>query len=237
MKSVYHPSDSRGHANWGWLDTWHSFSFANYYNPERMQFGVLRVLNDDTVEGGRGFDTHPHENMEIISIPLKGELEHRDSMGNIHVIGENEVQVMSAGTGIFHSEYNRNPDQLTNFLQIWVFPNQQNIKPRYDQQFFNPDERINRFQQLVSPDPEGDGVWIHQDAWFSRISLEKGKDAVYQLHQSQNGLYLFILEGKIKAGDQTLQKRDGYGVWETDEVKLSSSSHTDILLLEIPMSL
>ena len=167
MKTVLHKADTRGHANHGWLDTHHSFSFANYHNPERMHFGVLRVLNDDRVAEGRGFGTHPHDNMEIISIPLEGDLEHKDSMGNVAVIKEGDVQVLSAGTGISHSEYNMNQDSEVKFLQIWVFPNKKQVEPRYDQISVRDIEKENQLYQILSPSMDDQGVWIHQNAWFS----------------------------------------------------------------------
>lgn len=185
MKTVLHKADTRGHANYGWLDTRHTFSFANYFNPERIQFGTLRVLNDDIVEGGKGFGTHPHDNMEIISIALNGDLEHKDSMGNTHIISKNDIQVMSAGRGIYHSEYNRNLDRPSNFLQIWIFPNKENVEPRYDQKTFSPEDRKNKLQQVLSPYPEDEGVWIHQDAWFHMGNFEKGIQVEYQLKKPE----------------------------------------------------
>jgi redox-sensitive bicupin YhaK (pirin superfamily) len=238
MNSVIHRAESRGHANHGWLDTHHTFSFANYYNPERMHFGVLRVLNDDKVAAGMGFGTHPHDNMEIISIPLHGDLEHKDSMGNTSVIRNGDIQVMSAGTGITHSEFNRNKDLEVRFLQIWVFPNKKNVTPRYDQISLKPEDRKNRFQQIVSPNPEDEGVWIHQNAWFHLIDLEQNHAAEYHLKDNKNGLYIFMLEGSTKVGDNTLNKRDGLGIWAVDEsVKFKSIFNSQILLMEVPMTL
>lgn len=237
MKTVYHPAQTRGHANHGWLDTHHTFSFANYYNPERMNFGVLRVLNDDIVDGGYGFGTHPHDNMEIISIPLEGALEHKDSMGNTHVIQKGDVQAMSAGTGIRHSEYNRNKDVKTNFLQIWVFPNAKNVEPRYDQQAFAADNRNNKLQQVLSPNPEDEGVWIHQDAWFHLGKFDKGQKISYEARKQGNGIYLFVLEGSIKVGDQALAKKDGYGLWDTEGIEIEATEDADFLLMDVPMHL
>ena len=174
MKTVLHKANTRGHADHGWLDTHHTFSFANYYNPQRMNFGVLRVLNDDVVSAGRGFGTHPHDNMEIISIPLEGDLEHKDSMGNVAVIKEGDVQVMSAGTGIFHSEYNKNKDKAVKFLQIWMFPNKRNVTPRYDQITLKEADNRNKLQQILSPSADDEGVWVHQNAWFHLGKLDKG---------------------------------------------------------------
>ncbi len=238
MNQVIHRSDSRGHANHGWLDSHHSFSFANYYNPERMHFGVLRVLNDDRVASGMGFGTHPHDNMEIISIPLEGDLEHKDSMGNVAVIRKGDIQVMSAGTGITHSEYNRNKNNEVKFLQIWVFPNKKNVTPRYDQISLNPADRHNKFQQILSPSPDDDGVWVHQDAWFHMATLEKGKSLNYQVKRPQNGIYVFLLEGNLKLNGQELQRRDGMGIWNTQEpLHFEASSDAEILVMDVPMTL
>lgn len=237
MKSVLHKANSRGHANHGWLDTHHTFSFANYYNPERMNFGVLRVLNDDVVAAGRGFGTHPHDNMEIISIPLEGDLEHKDSMGNVAVIKEGDVQVMSAGTGIFHSEYNKNRDQEVRFLQIWVFPNKRDVEPRYDQIKLDDEKLRNQFHQILSPTPNDEGVWIHQNAWFHLGKLEKGTKLTYDLNDQHNGVYAFVLNGNLTINDQTLNQRDGYGVWDVDKINISADSNARILLMEVPMSM
>lgn len=235
---VLHKAATRGHANHGWLDTYHTFSFANYYDPERMHFGVLRVLNDDTVAAGRGFGTHPHDNMEIVSIPLQGDLEHKDSMGNTQVIRQGDIQVMSAGSGITHSENNRNADQLTRFLQIWVFPNKRNVAPRYDQLTLNPTERRNRLQQVLSPDPHDDGVWIHQDAWFHLGSFDAGKNAAYDLKRKGNGVYVFMLEGSAVVNDQLLERRDGLGIWDVDHLELTAGNEgAEVLMMEVPMQL
>jgi quercetin 2,3-dioxygenase len=236
MKSILHKAATRGHANHGWLDSHHTFSFAHYYDPARMHFGVLRVLNDDIVDGGKGFGTHPHDNMEIISIPLKGDLEHKDSMGNTTVIRQNDVQIMSAGTGVHHSEYNKNPDSKVNFLQIWVFPKQSNIQPRYDQRTFNPDERNNKWQNIVSP-AEGDGgVVINQDAWFYLGKLTKGVTLDYTIKNNSNGIYAFVLEGSVTIDDQKLDKRDGLGVWETSKISIKAESNAEILIMDVPMN-
>ncbi len=238
MNQVIHRSDSRGHANHGWLDSHHTFSFANYYNPERMHFGVLRVLNDDRVASGMGFGTHPHDNMEIISIPLEGDLEHKDSMGNVAVIRKGDIQVMSAGTGITHSEYNRNKNNEVKFLQIWVFPNKKNVTPRYDQITLNPADRHNKFQQILSPSPDDEGVWVHQDAWFHMATLEKGKSLNYQVKRPQNGIYVFLLEGNLKLNGQELHRRDGIGIWNTQEpLSFEASSDAEILVMDVPMTL
>ena len=236
-KSILHKADTRGHANHGWLDSKHTFSFANYYNPERMHFGVLRVLNDDQVAPGMGFGTHPHENMEIISIPLEGDLEHKDSMGNIAVIRHGDIQVLSAGTGITHSEYNKNKDKEVKFLQIWIFPNKQNATPRYSQISLNIEDRHNNFQQIISPNPDDEGAWINQNAWFSMGNFDNGFSTSYDFKSSQNGVYIFVLEGEIEVEGQILSKRDGLGIWDTDSFSLKALSKCDVLLMDVPMSL
>jgi len=237
MKTVLHKANTRGHANHGWLDSHHTFSFANYYNPERMNFGVLRVLNDDIVAPGRGFGTHPHDNMEIISIPLAGDLEHKDSMGNKAVIRQGDIQVMSAGTGIFHSEYNKNSDEEVRFLQIWLFPNKRNVQPRYDQITLDPADRKNTFQQILSPNSHDAGVWIHQHAWFHLGDLDAGMQQKYTLKDPLNGLYVFILSGTATVADQALSQRDGLGVWDTSSVEIKADTNAEILLMEVPMAL
>ena len=236
-KYVLHKSETRGHANHGWLNSYHTFSFANYHNPERMRFGVLRVLNDDTVQAGMGFGTHPHDNMEIISIPLEGDLEHKDSMGNVSVIRNGDIQVMSAGSGITHSEYNKNKDSLVKFLQIWVFPNKKNVTPRYDQITLKKEDRKNKLQQILSPNSEDDGVWIYQDAWFYLSSFDKDFSTEYTIKKKGNGIYVFVLLGKITIANQELNTRDGFGIWDIDKITLNSNSQTEILLMEIPMDL
>ncbi|MGZ3883346.1 MAG: pirin family protein [Bacteroidia bacterium] len=234
--SVIHKADTRGHASHGWLDSYHTFSFANYYNPERMHFGVLRVLNDDTVAPGMGFGTHPHDNMEIISIPLEGDLEHKDNIGTTSVIKHGDIQVMSAGTGISHSEYNRNKDKPVKFLQIWVIPNKRNAAPRYDQITLNPADHHNRFQQILSPDPADEGVWINQNAWFHLGKFDQNKTAEYAIKDKKNGVYAFILNGTATIDGNTLNKRDGFGVWDTDKITIAShSDNTEILLMDVPM--
>jgi hypothetical protein len=237
MKTILHKASSRGSANYGWLNTHHSFSFANWYNPERMNFGALRVLNDDIIQGGTGFGTHPHDNMEIISIPLSGALEHRDSMGNVAVIRQHEVQIMSAGTGIQHSEHNKNRDQEAKFLQIWVFPRKRNITPRYEQQAYLPDDRKNMLQTVVSP-TEGDGaVTINQDAWFSLGNLESGFTQTYKLHQEGQGVYAFVLRGEVEVAGQALSNRDGLGIWDTDQFEVKATTDAELLLIEVPMTI
>lgn len=235
--TVLHKSDTRGHANHGWLDSHHSFSFANYYNPERMHFGVLRVLNDDRVDPGMGFGTHPHDNMEIISIPLEGDLEHKDSMGNVAVIKNGDIQIMSAGTGIYHSEYNKNKDKLTKFLQIWVFPNKKNVTPRYDQITLNVKDRHNKLQQIISPNPDDSGAWLHQDAWFHLGTFDTGFSTDYSIKKKGNGVYAFIIKGDITIDGQTLNERDGLGIWDTDKIKITANTQdAEVLLMDVPMT-
>ena len=234
--SVLHKAETRGNANHGWLQSYHTFSFANYYNPERMHFGVLRVLNDDTVQGGMGFGTHPHDNMEIISIPLEGDLEHKDSMGNLAVIRNGDVQVMSAGTGIQHSEKNKNGQQPVKFLQIWVFPNKRSVEPRYDQITLDRADRKNKLQQILSPNPNDEGVWIHQDAWFHLTELDKGKNIGYAIKKAGNGVYAFVLSGDVTINGQALNRRDGLGIWDVNELNIQADSHAELLLMEVPMN-
>jgi len=236
MKTVVHKANTRGHANHGWLDSYHTFSFANYFNPDRNQFGRLRVLNDDTVAPGRGFGTHPHDNMEIISIPLSGDLEHKDSMGNTAVIREGDVQVMSAGTGIFHSEYNRNADKAVQFLQIWVFPNKQQVEPRYDQVAISDFARQNELYQILSPEKNSQGVWIHQDAWFHMGDLDEGTKVTYNVKKQGNGVYVFVLEGSVNIAGQDLDRRDGLGLWEADSFAIEAAADARVLLMEVPMN-
>lgn len=233
---ILHKANTRGEANHGWLHSFHSFSFASYYNPERMNFGVLRVLNDDTVSGGMGFGTHPHDNMEIISIPLEGDLEHKDSMGNTTVIRNGDIQVMSAGTGIQHSEYNKNQNETVKFLQIWVFPNKRNVTPRYDQITLDKNDRHNKLQQILSPNPEDEGVWIHQDAWFHMGDFENGKTATYTIKKSGNGVYAFVLKGQFTINNTNLDRRDGLGLSGLDTIEIvATSDDASILLMEVPM--
>lgn len=235
MNNVYHQAKTRGHANYGWLDTHHTFSFANYHNPDRMQFGALRVLNDDIIKGGTGFATHPHDNMEIISIPLEGSLEHKDSMGNKHIIKKDEVQIMSAGTGILHSEYNRSQVEDTNFLQIWVFPKVKNIQPRYDQAVFNPKDRINKWKRIVSPQKDDGSLWINQDAFFSLARIEKNIELNYDTVKSENGIYIFVIDGQVHVVGKELNRRDGIGIWLVKNLQLKANIDSDVLLMEVPM--
>ncbi len=237
MKTELYKADSRGHANHGWLDSYHTFSFANYHNPSRMNFGAMRVLNDDTVAAGRGFDMHRHLNMEIVSIPLSGDLEHKDSMGNETIIREGDIQVMSAGTGIDHSEYNKNDDQEVKFLQIWIIPNQRPVEPRYDQIKINEDNLKNQFVQILSPNQEDDGVWIYQNAWFHIGEFDTETTINHNLNDSKNnGLFVFVLEGKAHAAGTVLDKRDAIGLSEIDKAEITVHSNSKVLLIEVPMA-
>ncbi|WBA41766.1 pirin family protein [Hymenobacter canadensis] len=237
MQTLLHAANSRGHASHGWLNSYHTFSFAGYQNPERMHFGVLRVLNDDTVAAGMGFGAHPHDNMEIISIPLAGTLEHKDNAGNHGIIQSGDVQMMSAGTGIAHSEKNHSRTEEVKFLQIWVFPNKRGVQPRYDQQSFRAADRHNQFQQVLSPDPDDAGVWIHQDAWFHLADFDAGFNADYQVKRPGNGVYVFVLEGDATINGQALHTRDGFGIWDTTSFTVQADSNTRLLLMDVPMSL
>jgi quercetin 2,3-dioxygenase len=237
MKTIFFSNTDRGHANHGWLNSYHTFSFGGYHNPSKMNFGALRVLNDDTVNGGMGFGKHPHDNMEIVSIPLEGGLEHQDSMGNKTLIKKGEVQIMSAGTGVFHSEKNESGKAPVKFLQIWVFPDKKNIEPRYDQKIFDLAARKNKFQTVVSPLGTSDeGVKINQNAWFSLVDLENENTLTYNLKDTNNGVYVFVLEGELEIDGQKLSKRDGLGITETELVTIKSSQDAEVLLMEIPMS-
>ena len=237
-KEILHKANTRGHADHGWLNSYHSFSFANYYNPERMHFGALRVLNDDTVAAGKGFGKHPHDNMEIISIPLEGDLEHTDSMGNKTIIRKGDVQAMSAGTGVAHSEYNANADKEVKFLQIWIYPDSKNIKPQYSQVSLQTADRKNKLQQIVSPRSNGnEGVTVQQEAWFSIGDLEQGKQLSYDIKRKGNGVYVFVLKGEVTIGGQKLGARDGLGIWETDTISIIADSDTEILLMDVPMDI
>ena len=233
--TVLHKADTRGNANHGWLNAYHSFSFGSWYNPDKVQFGTLRVLNDDTIAGGMGFGTHPHDNMEIITIPLEGDLAHKDSMGNTEVIRNGDIQVMSAGTGVQHSEFNPNEDKQTKLLQIWVFPNKRNVEPRYQQITLNPEDRNNKLQQILSPNHDDDGVWIHQDAWFHLGKFEAGKTIIYHIKKEGNGLYFFNLKGEVAVNGQELSDRDALGITNFKTLEIKSNTNAEFLLLEIPM--
>ena len=235
MKSILHKAESRGHADHGWLNAWHSFSFAGYHDPSRVHFGVLRVLNDDTIAGGMGFGTHPHDNMEIITIPLAGQLEHRDSMGNSGIISKGEVQVMSAGTGIQHSEKNKNPDEPLKLLQIWLFPDKRNVEPRYDQKAFDLNAAKNNLLTIVSPIGSTEGLNIHQHAWFSLGKLVKDFTTTYKLYDKENGVYAFLIDGSVTINGEKLNRRDAAGISEADALEIKAESDAELLLMEIPM--
>lgn len=235
MKTVVHTADSRGSANHGWLKSRHTFSFAGYYDPERVHFGALRVLNDDEVAAGQGFGTHPHDNMEIVSIPLYGDLEHKDSTGRHKIIKQGDVQIMSAGTGIQHSEYNHNADQEVHFLQIWVFPKERGIEPRYEQKSYSAEDRMNKWQTVVSPEG-GEALWINQDAYFSLANLDAGEKLEYKVNKAGNGVYLFVLNGELTAAGEKLDTRDAVGVSETDSFELKAGSYAEVLAIEVPMT-
>ena len=236
MQTILHTAESRGDANHGWLHSKHSFSFASYYNPEKIHFGVLRVLNDDFVAAGMGFGLHPHDNMEIISIPLEGDLAHQDSMGNQTVIKHGDIQVMSAGTGVKHSEMNYNKDKPVKFLQIWVIPNKKDVTPRYDQITLDPANRINTLQQILSPNADDAGVWIHQDAWFHIGKFDLDFKTNYNVKKAGNGMYAFVLYGSFELAGQTLNERDALGVTDFDQFELKAlTKDAEILLMEIPL--
>ncbi|MEN9684305.1 MAG: hypothetical protein RLZZ28_91 [Bacteroidota bacterium] len=236
MKTVLHKANTRGHAGFGWLNSYHSFSFGSYYNPERVHFGALRVLNDDTVAKGMGFSKHPHDNMEIVSIPLSGDLQHQDSTGRNEIIRQHDVQIMSAGSGIEHSEMNASRDKEVKFLQVWVLPKNRNIEPRYQQQSFLPENRHNRILTVVAPDNE-EAVWINQDAWFSLGNFSKDFTISYPLHKKDSGVYVFVLEGSISVNDQLLEKRDGLGITETAVLDISAVTDAEVLFIEVPMTI
>ena len=236
MKTIYHAADSRGNANHGWLKSKHTFSFANYHNPERMGFGALRVINDDFVIGGQGFGKHSHRDMEIISIPLSGKLGHGDNIGNNGIIETGEIQVMSAGTGITHSEMNGDDKEEVKFLQIWAIPNKMNVEPRYQQVRMDDIMKPNEFNQVLSPNADDAGVWIHQDAWFSMGDFDKGVTQTYQLKDPSNGVYIFVISGKVVVNGNTLDTRDGLGVWDTKSFTMDVIDDAKVLLMEVPMS-
>jgi redox-sensitive bicupin YhaK (pirin superfamily) len=233
--TVLHKAETRGHANHGWLDSHHTFSFARYYDPERMHFGVLRVLNDDKVSGGQGFGTHPHDNMEIISIPLQGSLAHTDSTGNEGIIKPGDIQIMSAGSGIQHAEYNASETELVNFLQLWIFPKERNIQPRYDQLSFSKDQLRNQLQHIVSASKKDGTLWINQDAELYLGEFDISTDISHAIKSGNHGIYVFVIEGSVTIGDITLNKRDGIGIYDVDSVLATVHEQSKILLIEVPM--
>lgn len=236
MNGILHKNDTRGLADRGWLISRHTFSFASYYDPERVNFGLLRVINDDIVQPSMGFATHPHENMEIVSIPLVGSLRHQDSMGNKHIISAGEVQIMSAGTGLTHSEYNNSAEQDVQFLQIWVLPKEKNIQPRYGQLRFNADERKNRFQTMVSAKASDKTIWINQDAWFAMTDLEAGKQTKYTKQKKNSGVYFFVIEGEVEVDGHLMERRDGLGLTDAESHLVSATTETQLLAIEVPMT-
>ncbi|MBH0096051.1 pirin family protein [Psychrobacter sp. NZS113] len=236
MQTIYHAAGSRGNANHGWLKSKHTFSFANYYNPERMGFGALRVINDDFVIGGQGFGKHSHRDMEIISIPLSGKLAHGDNIGNKGIIETGEIQVMSAGTGITHSEMNDSLDEAVQFLQIWVIPNEMGVTPRYEQVRMADIMQPNQFNQVLSPNTDDAGVWIHQNAWFSMGDFEKDMTASYQLKDANNGVYLFVISGKATVDGKTLDTRDALGIWDAQQFIVDIEEDAKVLIMEVPIT-
>ncbi len=235
--TIFHKAETRGSANHGWLITHHTFSFADYFDRERMHFGALRVLNDDYIAPGMGFGMHPHDNMEIITIPLEGKVEHIDNIGNSGIIKFGEIQVMSAGTGIMHSEYNPSKENPLKLLQIWVFPNKKSVTPRYDQITLNLEDRTNKLQQILSPNPDDAGVWIHQDSWFHLTEMDKDKTLEYEFKRKENGVYVFIIKGSATIDEINLSERDGLGIWNTDKIGIFADSDTEILIMEVPMNI
>ena len=233
--TLLHKANTRGHADHGWLNAYHSFSFASWYSPERVQFGTLRVLNDDTVAAGMGFGEHGHDNMEIITIPLEGDLAHKDSMGNAETIKTGDVQVMSAGTGIQHSEFNPNQDQNTKLFQIWLFPKTRNVVPRYQQITLDKSLEKNDFAQILSPNENDAGVWIHQDAWFHLADFDATFSKTYELKKEGNGMYVFVISGTITVDGQELETRDGLGITNFKTLDIKATSDAKFLLMEIPM--
>jgi quercetin 2,3-dioxygenase len=235
IKKTIHRADSRGHADHGWLKTYHTFSFADYYDTSRIRFGLLRVLNDDIIEPGMGFGTHPHDNMEIVTIPISGALEHRDSTGSGGIINSGDVQVMSAGSGLTHSEFNPSDTEPVNLLQIWVYPKLKDVEPRYDQKTYDPNERVNKLQTLVSPQKNNGSLWLNQDTFFSMAKLEKNKELTYTLNSDSNGLYIFVIDGRIKTSGEELNKRDGLGLENSESTSINAIDNSEVLFIEVPM--
>ena len=233
--TILHKANTRGHANHGWLNSYHTFSFGSYYDPARSHFGVLRVLNDDTVAAGMGFGKHPHDNMEIISIPTSGDLKHKDSMGNETIIKQGDIQVMSAGTGIAHSEMNANQDKEVRFFQIWLFPNKKNVQPRYGQHTIDVTKMYNNLLQVLSPNENEEGVWIHQEAWFSMGELDENYETTYQVKRAGNGVYAFVIEGDVTINGEQLNRRDGLGIKDTDTITVKANSKVKLLLMDVPV--
>lgn len=236
MKTIIHKANTRGHFDYGWLKTYHTFSFSDYFDRDRVNFGMLRVLNDDEIAGGQGFGTHPHNDMEIVTVPLEGAVAHKDSTGGEGVIYPDEVQIMSAGTGIRHSEFNHLRDGTTKLLQLWIFPDKKGHTPRYDQKFFDSEERNNKLQFIVTPEKKDDNLWLNQDAYLALTDLGKDNSINYKIHTKGNGVYIFLIDGKISIGDETLSGRDGIGIWDTDELSITAIENSKILFIEVPMN-
>jgi redox-sensitive bicupin YhaK (pirin superfamily) len=235
MKTIIHRASERGHANHGWLDAHHSFSFANWYDPSKIHFGMLRVLNDDIVSGGQGFGMHPHNDMEIITIILEGALQHKDNMGNGSVIKPGDVQVMSAGTGVMHSEFNPSPTEKTNLFQLWIFPKENGIKPRYDQKTFSSEERKNKIQTVASGFKKNGELYIHQDAALSLANVEKGKSISYAISKEGNGTYVMVIKGEIEINGEKLSQRDAIGISETADFTIAANEDAELLIVDVPM--
>lgn len=236
MKTIVHKADTRGHADHGWLHANHSFSFANYHDESRIHFGMLRVLNDDTVAAGMGFGMHPHDNMEIVTIPLSGALEHKDSMGSHGIIKAGDVQIMSAGTGVFHSEFNASKSEEVKLFQVWVFPNKKNVQPRYDQKTFDSKDRVNKFQTIVSPEKNNGALWLHQEVWFSLADISAGNELNYSINRTGNGVYLMLIEGEAEVAGEKLTKRDAIGISEAKDFSISALTDSKVLVIDVPMN-
>ena len=236
MKIIVYRASDRGFADHGWLKANHSFSFANWHDSNKMQFGKLRVLNDDIIAPGKGFGTHPHENMEIVSIPLGGSLAHKDNTGHEEIIKPDEIQVMSAGTGILHSEYNASESEYASLFQVWIFPDKEGHKPRYDQKKFDPNDRKNKIQTFVSPNQTDDNLWLHQDAYFSWSDLDENQTLNYEMNSLNNGAYIILIDGIIELGEETLTRRDAIGVWEIDSIEITAKENSSFIMIEVPMN-
>lgn len=236
MKTTFFAANSRGKSKTEWLDSYHTFSFGDYHNLDRMNFGMMRVLNDDTVNPGTGFDSHSHQNMEIITIPISGELFHQDHLGNRSTIRKGEVQIMSAGTGIIHSEHNPSKDQAVNFLQIWIFPKEKQIMPRYGQKNFSDGDRQNKFQCVVSPDERNGSLWINQNAFIHLVHMEAGKNIEYKLQDSNHGTYVMVIDGKVRIGEKELNSRDALGIIDADHFEITSLHGSELVVFEVPLS-
>jgi len=236
MKAILFKAADRGSADYGWLKPNYYFSFAQYHNPEKVHFGLLRVLNDDFVAGGGGFPTHPHDNMEIVTIPFSGALQHKDSTGGNGVIKAGDIQIMSAGSGVQHSEFNASATDPVTLFQVWVFPKERNIKPRYDQRNFDTNDRQNKWQTVVSPLDSDQALWINQDARFALTNLDAGKEISYSTAFKENGVFLVVINGSVLVDGKQLNKRDALGISETDSFSIAASADAELLAIEIPMN-